>query len=114
MKKFTSKATKEINKFRALFPKEISVLVRRGDNGKYCAEVTTYRGCFTEGNTFSELVEMVNDVVRMYLDVPEKYFQYMPEYFPPLSLAQRFGAFPPISRTVEVDFNIYQNEEVSC
>ena len=114
MKKMTQKTIKEVSKFRPLFPKEISVLVRRGDNGKYCAEVTTYKGCFTEGNTLSELIEMVNDVVRMYLDVPEKYFQYMPEYFPPIGLAQRFGVFPPVSRAIEVDFNIPKNEKVKC
>ncbi|MFA5714909.1 MAG: hypothetical protein WC998_04160 [Candidatus Paceibacterota bacterium] len=114
MKKLTLKTIEKVNKLRALFPHEISVSVRRGDEGKYCAEVTTYSGCFTEGNTFAELIEMVNDVVRMYLDVPEKYFQYMPEYFPPISLAQSFGVFPPTARTIEVDFNIAKNEKVKC
>ncbi|MDK2948873.1 MAG: hypothetical protein PWQ56_38, partial [Patescibacteria group bacterium] len=37
-----TKTIKDINKLRFLFPKEIKVLVRRGDDGRYCAEIITY------------------------------------------------------------------------
>ncbi|MDD3386789.1 MAG: hypothetical protein PHX92_02605 [Candidatus Pacebacteria bacterium] len=114
MNKLSSETIKDINKFRSLFPKEISVLVRRGDNDRYCAEITTYEGCFTEGNTFAELTEMINDAVRTYLDIPEEYFQYMPEYFPAISSIKQFGVFPPMNKEIKADFNIFRENEKAC
>ncbi|MCK9446240.1 type II toxin-antitoxin system HicB family antitoxin [bacterium] len=77
-----SSMLKEIKKLRIQFPNEINVLIRRGDNGTYCAEVTTFKGCFTVGDTILELINMVNDAVRAYLDVPMEYLPFMPVYLP--------------------------------
>jgi predicted RNase H-like HicB family nuclease len=112
MKKLTSKTIDKVKELRRQFPKEISVSVRRVEDGGYCAEVTTYKGCFTEADTFSGLIEMVNDAVRTYIGIPEMYFSYMPEYLPPIDLSQRFNVFPPIAKRIAVDFNI--NEKVKC
>ncbi|MFA5169882.1 MAG: hypothetical protein WC386_01175 [Candidatus Paceibacterota bacterium] len=113
MSKLTPKTIDKIKEMRKQFPKEIAVSVRRVEDGGYCAEVTTY-SCFTESDTFSGLIEMVNDAVRTYLGIPVKYLSYMPEYLPPISLAQHLNMFPPIARMVEVDFNITKNEKVKC
>jgi len=114
MEEINTKTIKDINKLRFLFPKEIKVLVRRGDDGRYCAEIITYEGCFTEGKTFAELTEMINDAVRTYLDIPEEYFQYMPEYFPKTSAIKQFGIFPPINKEIMTDFNIVKENEKAC
>ena len=80
---------------RKKFPAEVSVRVRRSEDGGFCAEILTYH-CFTEGDTFSELMEMVNDAVMTYFEVPQKYISFMPNYLPPLKVAQKFGMFPII------------------
>jgi predicted RNase H-like HicB family nuclease len=77
-----SKTIKEIKKLRVQFPSEINVLIRRSDDGRYCAEIITFEGCFTEGDTILELIDMVNDAVRAYLDVPIEYLPFMPVYLP--------------------------------
>lgn len=88
---------KEIAKVLSLreqFPKEIGVAVRRSEDGGFVAQVLEPRGVITEANTFSELIEMVNDAVYSYLDVPEKFASFMPSYMPPVEVAQRLNVFP--------------------
>ncbi|OGZ00982.1 MAG: hypothetical protein A3B13_02670 [Candidatus Liptonbacteria bacterium RIFCSPLOWO2_01_FULL_45_15] len=85
---------KEINRFRALFPSEVRVNVARSENGDFVARINTFKGLFTEGSNFSELIEMVNDAVKTYYEVPEKFIPYMPNYVPPLEAAQLLDVFP--------------------
>ena len=94
MKKITREDIKKINKLRSLFPNELNVRVHRSECGKYCAEVITFPGCFTESDTFSGLIEMVNDAVKTYFEIPEKYFSFMPDYLAPIETAQHFNVFP--------------------
>jgi len=61
-----SSMLKEIKKLRVQFPNEIEVLIRRGNDGSYCAEVTTFSGCFTVGDTVLELIDMVNDAMSLF------------------------------------------------
>ena len=104
MKSITKQQEKEINKIRSLFPSQINVRTHRSENGKYCAEITTYPGSFTEADTFSSLIEMVNDCMRTYFEVPEKYFSYVPPYLPPISAVQEFGIFPVVEETKDLKF----------
>jgi len=97
-------ATKKIKTLRGLFPSEITVKVHRSQDGKYCAEIITYKGCFTESETFSGLIEMVNDAIKTYFEIPSKYFSFMPDYLPPLNLAQAFSVFPVKEGTKELIF----------
>src|SRR3989339_1864650 len=98
MKKLTLKAKKEINKLLGLFPSLVTVKVRRSECGKFCVEIITFPGCFTEADTFYGLIEMVNDAIRTYFEVPEKYSSFMPEYLCPVNMAQHFKAFPITSK----------------
>jgi len=77
-----SSMLKEIKGLRSQLPVEINVLSRRGDNGRYCVEIVNFEGCFTEGRNFLELIDMVNDAVRAYLDIPREYLGFMPVYLP--------------------------------
>lgn len=99
MKKITKENIKKIGEFRKLFPNEITVKVHRSENGKFCAEVITFAGCFTEADTFSGLIEMVNDAVRTYFGIPEKYFSFMPDYLASMEIAQEFNIFPVFKQT---------------
>jgi predicted RNase H-like HicB family nuclease len=98
MKTLSSKETAKIQKLRAQFPSEIMVRARRSEDGGFVADVLAFPGCITEGDTFSELIEMINDAVRTYFDVPQKYASYMPSYFPPIKTAQQLDAFPPVRK----------------
>jgi len=102
-KKITEKNIKKINELRRLFPDEITVRVQRSDCGKFCAEVITFSGCFTESDTFSGLIEMVNDAVRTYFEIPEKYLSFMPDYLAPIKIAQQFNMFPVFKKTKDLD-----------
>ena len=94
MAKLTSKDKKEISRLRALFPDKIEVSAARAEEGGFVAEILTYPGCYTQGETFSELLVMINDCLYTYFDIPEKYVPYMPEYLAPMSLAERLGIVP--------------------
>jgi predicted RNase H-like HicB family nuclease len=96
MGNLTFKNKKEIKKFRQFFPKKINVRVGFCEEGGFYAEVVTFPGCITQAETFSELIEMVNDAVATVLEIPRKYLPHMPSYMPPLSLAQRFNVFPSV------------------
>jgi predicted RNase H-like HicB family nuclease len=76
----TPEKIKEINKLREGFPNEIMVSVSRSDDGIFLAKINTFKGIYTEGKTFFELMEMINDAVRTYFEIPEEYLSYMPSY----------------------------------
>ena len=94
MASLTKKQNQEIRQYRRLFLRELSVRIYRSQDGGFCAEVTAFPGCVTEAGTFSELIEMVNDAVRTYHEVPARYLSYMPTYLPPLRAAQDVDLFP--------------------
>ena len=102
---------KEIDKIlqlRKKFPKKIGVLVCKTEN-YYTAEVVgpkSFKGAFTQANSFSELIAMVNDCVQTVLEISEKYSSEMPQYMPPLSLAQEMNEFPKPTFKESVQFSI--------
>lgn len=108
------KEIKEINKLRELFPSEIAVSVERSDNGDFLATIHTFKGLFTEGRSFSELMEMVNDAVKTYFEIPEKYIPYMPNYVPPLVVAQQLDIFPIIESKQNFSLPLSTISEKSC
>lgn len=104
-----NKEVKEINKFRSLFPNIISVKVEKS-GGVFLANVKTFPGLLTQADSFSGLIEMVNDAVRTYFEIPDKYLPFMPDYKPPLSEAQRLGVFPLSNRkSTEIQLEKIQN-----
>src|SRR3989338_8436945 len=94
MEKITPQVAQEVNKLRSYFPSEITVFVQRSKDGGFCAQITTFPGCFTEAETLSELVENVNDAIITYFEIPEKYIELMPPYCPPTELAKKMGIYP--------------------
>ena len=106
MSKLSKKDTKEIIRLRSLFPKKLSVSSRRSEDGGFVSTINELDGCITEANTFSELIEMVNDAVYTFFDVPEKFLSYMPNYVPPIEAAQRFNAFPIRKQQEQMELSI--------
>lgn len=94
VKKITPGEKQKIISLIKLFPKKISVTIHRSEDGGFWATINDFQGCNTQGDTLSELIEMVNDCLRMYLDVPERYLHFMPSYIPSTGVAQEFNVFP--------------------
>lgn len=97
------KDIEEIKKYRKLFPESIKVLVIPLKEG-YGARIIDFEGSITEASSFSELIAMVNDLVRSILKIPEKYADDMLEYLPPLELAQKFYVFPKVKKESTIKF----------
>lgn len=106
MDNFSREEQKEIYKLRSLFPKEIAVKIHRSEDGGFIAEVSTFPGVITEADTFSELIEMVNDAVRTYFEVPKKYISFVPSYLPSIEFAQAIGIFPPLKKESEMKLQL--------
>lgn len=103
MKKgFSAKDTKEINRLRALFPQEIEVRVSRSEDGGFIAAVRNFPGVSTEANTFSELIEMVNDALLTYFEIPAQYAPFVVSYLPPIEAAQAAGIYPLTGKSSEL------------
>jgi predicted RNase H-like HicB family nuclease len=99
-----------------LFPHVIRVRVERSKDGGFCAKIITFPGCFTEANTFSELIEMVNDAIKTYFEIPDKYIPFMPNYVPPIRVARKLDIFPPIAnKDLKVmNLELPNRETIAC
>jgi len=104
MKKVSSKIRKEIEKFKKLLPRVIKVRIIACKEGGFSARVLEPKslvGVITEGENLLELTEMINDAVYCILDIPEKFYPFMPPYLAPKSLYEFFG-FLPSTKTEDV------------
>jgi predicted RNase H-like HicB family nuclease len=88
------KDAKEINRFKALLPGELTVDIYPSKDGGLVCEIKTFQGCLTQGNNLFELMEMIHDAVYTYLEIPKKYLRHMPIYNPSAKMAHDFSGFP--------------------
>jgi predicted RNase H-like HicB family nuclease len=109
------KKLSEVNELRGLFPKVIEVRIERSRDGGFVAAIKTLPGCATQADSFSELIEMVNDAVRTYFEIPKKFSAYMPTYLPPLKVAQAFDLFPVRKQRTEIKLQLPNfREALAC
>jgi len=52
--------TKKILNFR--------VLIEQDEDGIFVASVPSLQGCYTEGDTFEEVIENIKDVIKLFLE----------------------------------------------
>jgi predicted RNase H-like HicB family nuclease len=69
---------KEIAKFQSLFPQEIKVAIQHSEDGGFLAEILSSPRVFTEAENFPELIEMVNDALYTYFEIPQEFVPFMP------------------------------------
>lgn len=116
MAKLTQKEKEKIMKLRSQFPRRLDISIHCCEEGGFAAIINNLPGCITEGDTFSELIEMINDCVYTYFDIPQKYFSYMPTYLPPFADAAGFD-FPrcPRNKDIKTNFKITSdfNEKIA-
>lgn len=77
---------------RSKLPATLDVSVSSSENGGYVARVKNLPGCFTEGDSFQELNDMINAAVYDYFEVPEAYVPYVQSYGPPREMIERMEA----------------------
>ncbi len=94
----TDHATNSMNKsqrqhleYIMLLPRTLSVDVHRAEEGGFWAKVKALPGCNTQGEDFIDLVDMINDAVFTYFDVPQKMRNALGRYVPSLSEKMRGG-----------------------
>ncbi len=64
-------------------PNGIEVIIKKAD-GEYFAKVTSLPGnVVTQAKTGQELLELLNDAVYEYLDIPPKYREALGYFLPP-------------------------------
>ena len=97
------KDLKEINRLKGLLPGELIVDIRPSKDSGLVCEIKTFPGCFTQGENLFDLMEMINDAVYTYLDIPQKYISRMPGYNPSAKMAHDFSGFPlPIKKNIRL------------
>ena len=106
MANITKKQSLAINKLRSLFPRHITVKVERSADGGFYVQVKSFPGCVTQADSLSELIEMLNDAVRVYFEIPKAYLPFMPTYLPLIKDAQRLDIFPIQERKTELKLDL--------
>jgi|SRR3989338_5024971 len=112
MAKLTKEDIRTINSYRNLFPREVVVKILRSEDGGFAAEIIEFPRCYTEADTFAELIEMINDAMIAYFEVPEKYASYMSTYLPTIKTAQKFNVFPVFRTEEELKLKLPNRETV--
>ena len=92
---------KDMNKFQRkyleyimLLPRTLAVDIYRAEEGGFWAKVRALPGCNTQGEDFIDLVDMINDAIFTYFNVPQKMRSALGHYLPHLSdeLRKKAGA----------------------
>lgn len=73
------------------FPSTISVSIKPSEDGGYIVNITDLKGCVTQAENGKELLEMVNDAIYTYLEIPREYQPYMPVFFPSEEQRKQFN-----------------------
>jgi predicted RNase H-like HicB family nuclease len=113
--KLTAKQKKDVEFMRGSLPKKIEVGISRTSDGGFFAEILNFPGCVTQGESFSELINMINDAVYAYFEIPKKYIKFMPSYLPSPKTVQKMDIFPVVKkdhRTITIPIN--RREESTC
>jgi predicted RNase H-like HicB family nuclease len=75
----------QLKAYRAKLPDRINVSIKNEDGG-FWAKITTSDGklsnCYTQADSISELVVMINDAVQTHFDIPEKFREQVGFYVP--------------------------------
>lgn len=83
------KSQREYWKYIMFLPHTISVDIYRAEEGGFWARVKSLPGCNTQGEDFIDLVDMINDAIFTYFDVPQKMRMALGHYIPELSVEPR-------------------------
>ena len=77
------KKDKNIIPYLLILPPKLDVKIHRVQDRMW-AQVKNLPGCVTQADSFTELIEMINDAVFTYFEIPEKYRVGLGFYLPEL------------------------------
>lgn len=73
---------KNLQFYKELMPSHLTMEIHRTDEG-FWAKIKELPHCYTQANNFFGLIEMVNDAIYTYLEIPDKFRKeagfYLPE-----------------------------------
>jgi len=72
---------KDLQFYKELMPEKVTLDIHKTEEG-FWAKVKELPHCYTQAKDFIELIEMVNDSIYTYLDVPEKFRKMAGFYLP--------------------------------
>lgn len=72
-----------ISYYSGMLPNQVRVEVHREGDGSFWAKLVDFPGAGTQGQNFSDLMEMISDAIYIVHDIPEEYYPFMPRYIPP-------------------------------
>ena len=75
------KQEKDLQFYKKQMPKQVTLNIQKTDEG-FWAKVKELPHCYTQANDFFELIEMVNDAIYTYLEVPDKFRKKVGFYLP--------------------------------
>ncbi len=75
------KQVKSLQFYKALMPEKLTLDIRKDGEG-FWAKVKELPHCYTQAKDFFELIEMVNDAIYTYLEIPEKFRKTVGFYVP--------------------------------
>ncbi len=73
---------KTLEDYRKLLPKTITAQVHKAKEGGFWAKIKEFPYCYTQGENFIELIDMINDAVLTYLEIPAKFREKVGYYAP--------------------------------
>lgn len=94
MRTFTKKLDIDtLNAYRWKKPDTLDVEIKKDDNGTYFARIKNYKddNVVTQAETGKELVEMVNELLYDYLEIPIPYRIHLGYFLPPEEDRDNFG-----------------------
>lgn len=74
--------TSNLAYFYMVLPAQLEVEIHRAKKGGFWASVKNLPGCYTQADNSLELIEMINDAVFTYYEVPEKIRGALGVYLP--------------------------------
>ena len=91
--------------YKALLPQKISVRIHKAEEGGFWAKIIEIP-CSSQGETLSELFDMLTRAIYAYYDVPEKFIPEFGSYIPVNSVRESVNEQKPEKYTLD---DILQN-----
>ncbi len=75
------KQEKDLQFYKELMPNRLTLEIQKSEDG-FWAKVKELPHCYTQARDFFELIEMVNDAVYTYLEIPDTFRKMVGFYVP--------------------------------
>ncbi|MDP2741745.1 MAG: type II toxin-antitoxin system HicB family antitoxin [bacterium] len=72
---------KDLQFYKGLMPNQLTLDIHKTEEG-FWAKVKELPHCYTQAKDFFELIEMINDSIYTYLDIPDKFRKLVGFYLP--------------------------------